>query len=325
MTLDRLLFAEQAGTVFTAEDYRSILAAFAAAERGEMYGSFPGTSLGFVVGPNDLACTPGGAVGLSVTVSGGWALVCEDSSAQRSHLVHENASTVISTGWSAADPSLDRVDLVCVHVRDNELDASGHNDSVYFIKTGTPGAGVPSDPGAQYIVLYEATVPAGATAGTSIVLKDRRVPLRKPTPHVRLFDSTPVAAASGTMTTNPSWDTEVSDTDNMHRPGTNPSRITIQTAGVYHVAATIRFADASLTLLVVQILLNGATVIARDDRGASVGGPGYACGTAEADRVFAVGDYLEVQYRQISGSTLTPDVISECTPIFSATRTGPAI
>jgi hypothetical protein len=58
-------------------------------------------------------------------------------------------------------------------------------------------------------------------------------------PRVMVYDSTGVSIQQSDGETLLEWDTEVFDTDGMHSTGTNPSRLTCVTSGVYEIIAHI--------------------------------------------------------------------------------------
>ena len=80
------------------------------------------------------------------------------------------------------------------------------------------------------------------------------------------------------------------DTDTMHDNSTNNSRITIKTAGKYSIGGQLNFAANQALLL--RILLNGSTAIARIAQGNSSATEG---GNISTIYDFAVNDYIELQ------------------------------
>lgn len=101
------------------------------------------------------------------------------------------------------------------------------------------------------------------------------------------------------------FDAEIYDTDSMHDPGVNPTRVTAQTAGVYSVDAGVLWQFNANGGRVIQIKKNGVESVARQDqdsaatltRAANVGT------TVKLD----VGDYLELVVYQDSGGNLSID------------------
>jgi hypothetical protein len=115
------------------------------------------------------------------------------------------------------------------------------------------------------------------------------------------------AANPGSQTANAfakvvlSFPTETYDTDNMHDNVTNPTRLTVKTAGVYRIAATVPISGPQNGgWRMIEFRKNGGTII---------GGIVYA-GSPQADfglgdmvsatvtDSFAVGDYVEVIFSQ---------------------------
>lgn len=101
-------------------------------------------------------------------------------------------------------------------------------------------------------------------------------------------------------TTAEAWSSEITDTNGMHSTSVNTSRITIQTAGVYRVQASVWF-DDSLTnsescavSLVASGLQIGKSVRSVEDDPVGSNQTGYA----EIDITLAcsVGNYFEVVY-----------------------------
>jgi hypothetical protein len=78
----------------------------------------------------------------------------------------------------------------------------------------------------------------------------------------RLTDSANSQTAANNAQTPVTWDTETFDTDSMHNPSSNPSRITFTTAGKYIVSGSITFANTNATgARGAHIRLNGSTRI----------------------------------------------------------------
>jgi hypothetical protein len=95
--------------------------------------------------------------------------------------------------------------------------------------------------------------------------------------------------------TTVTFDSERYDTNTMHDPVTNNSRITINTAGLYIVGFSWELASAGDYLVVADvILLNGTTSIASTLRreSTSVGAPRAVTTTVYK---FAAGNYIEAQ------------------------------
>ena len=96
------------------------------------------------------------------------------------------------------------------------------------------------------------------------------------------------------------FNTENFDTDTMHDNSTNNSRITIKTAGKYHIGGQINIAaNASLG---VRLLVNGGSLIGRIFQGNSASTEGANISTIYD---FALNDYIELQAAVGSGTATT--------------------
>jgi hypothetical protein len=94
----------------------------------------------------------------------------------------------------------------------------------------------------------------------------------------------------------------------MHDLATNNSRITIRTAGVYHVGAFVQYTANSVGSRQTVIRINGGSGIVLDTRQApTVGGSGADIPLYCAYQ-FNAGDYIELTVYQSSGGAL--DVVS---------------
>jgi hypothetical protein len=89
---------------------------------------------------------------------------------------------------SAAPPSgQSRIDVYCVQVRDNAVDAGGNNDFIFTVVTGTPAASNPATPAtpANAYALANVTVPGAAANLNAATLTDRRGGVLAPVPGVQ--------------------------------------------------------------------------------------------------------------------------------------------
>ena len=97
------------------------------------------------------------------------------------------------------------------------------------------------------------------------------------------------------------WDNEVSDSTDMHSNSTNPSRITIDTAGVYIINVNFSAISNASNDFGFDLQKNG-TVIAKihnDPNGGAGSGFGYSLSRTG---LFAQNDYLEVVIKFFSGT-----------------------
>ena len=93
-------------------------------------------------------------------------------------------------------------------------------------------------------------------------------------------DSTTTALAFGN---------EIYDTDGMHDNATNNSRITIQTAGIYIVTASVGYTSTPTAANELYIQLGGSTRIVEDS---ALSGAAYKC--VSVTYAFSAADYIEV-------------------------------
>lgn len=149
----------------------------------------------------------------------------------------------------------------------------------------------------------------------------------------RVYHNAAVAVADATITvlgttgaTTAVFNSERYDTDSMHSTGTNPGRITINTAGIYLVTAGIEFAAGTdYSSIYLAIRKNGTTIIVNHSQ---IGGndAGLANNSDAVSTVykFAVADYIEVLVWQNNTANLARNlaVAGEASPEFSATRLG---
>lgn len=105
------------------------------------------------------------------------------------------------------------------------------------------------------------------------------------------------------------------DTDSMHSTSSSTSRITINTAGKYLFIATAEFGADATGMRRLRFKVNGSATQAFF--AAAVTGSTGARGSGSTMRNFSVGDYIEVEAHQNSGSTLTCQLVE-----FSATWVG---
>ena len=124
-----------------------------------------------------------------------------------------------------------------------------------------------------------------------------------------------VASVAGSVPTGsagyrPSFGTVVDDSDGMFNVS-NPTRLTVNTAGLYRVSAAFAFALNATGSRGFQFVINNATRI----RGAASGS--NAAYYAELNNTFTyrfnVGDYVEIEATQNSGAALANVVADSAT------------
>lgn len=119
------------------------------------------------------------------------------------------------------------------------------------------------------------------------------------------------------------FDTARFDTDHMFSPTVDPTRLTIKTAGKYQISGMVQFAVADASAAgtrSVSIRLNGTTVIAKQ-LSAGTAAMQWAASLSTL-YLLAVGDYLELVVRQVTGDDLLLDAASNFSPELAAVRVG---
>lgn len=107
-------------------------------------------------------------------------------------------------------------------------------------------------------------------------------------------------------TTQIAFDAEDFDTDTMHDTATNNTRITIKTAGVYLVTATVAWASNATGSRQAFFHLNGSNTTGTGPKAyaSTAGVVGTPGDTITAIAPLAVNDYIELSVRQDSGGNL---------------------
>lgn len=133
MALRDPLWLENAGAVYNASEYRGMLRWLTFGEEG-------------VAETSDYLVTEQSPVAMGVTVSSGRCVIAGDDSptTQGMYMVENDAD--VDLAISSAHPTLDRIDLVCVRIRDSEF-AGASDDAEIVIIEGVPGGGTPAIPG----------------------------------------------------------------------------------------------------------------------------------------------------------------------------------
>lgn len=110
------------------------------------------------------------------------------------------------------------------------------------------------------------------------------------------------------------------DTDAMHDTVTNNTRITINTAGIYVISATVNIASVNTngTFRLVAIRKNGSSEIATNNPGPIVDARVTTTTIANA----AVNDYFEAVVFQDTGGNVTLTTIGPARALFSAVWVG---
>ena len=137
-------------------------------------------------------------------------------------------------------------------------------------------------------------------------------------PSVRLTHSLDQAIPTGVSTVL-TFDTENFDTDNMHDLVTNPERVTINTAGKYHVGGAVQIeANSSGEKRQLFVRLNGSLIIANSQL-AKVN-TGAEATIIQASTVFdlAASDFVELLVMHDQGAALDVETANAYSPIFWA-------
>ena len=127
-----------------------------------------------IIGDTSLAVSPNSPVGMSVRVASGWAAVIGTTTSDMGAYTLWNDATDTLT-ITTADPTNDRIDLICATVRDAYY-SGAYNDVIFQVIAGTP-AGSPVAPTLpdNSISLAEVLVGAAVTQINSGDITDTRV------------------------------------------------------------------------------------------------------------------------------------------------------
>jgi len=114
------------------------------------------------------------------------------------------------------------------------------------------------------------------------------------------------------------FDTERWDTDGIHDPVTNNSRLTVVTAGKYVICANVEwdFTGVGIKIFSLRLRLNGTTEIGRNARRQEDVAVQALCTIYD----LAVSDYVEVQVRQVTSSTINVVKTDQFSPEFMMQR-----
>jgi len=194
-----------------------------------------------------------------------------------------------------------------------------------FGTTGTAGSSNTSIRSDAALAVFNADVPdaitfsqAGGTGAVNFASRIDHLHAMAATPGsilCRVYNNTDQSVASATAT-KLAMNAEQLDTDTMHDPTTNNSRITINTAGQYLCGINIQGDEGSSGHQKNYILLNNSTIIANVETQSIGGGWGRQNVITLYD--FDVDDYIEAVSYQNTGSTVTVTYSAYASPIFWA-------
>lgn len=139
-------------------------------------------------------------------------------------------------------------------------------------------------------------------------------------PACRVYNNANISITTSGVAQALTFNSERYDTDSMHSTSADTGRITFNTAGLYHVFATIEFASNATGYRQAYLRVNGTTVIAASSCPAAT-----SLGTElmlSCVWKFAAADYVEVFVAQLSGGALNVAGASAFSPEFGATWVG---
>lgn len=139
-------------------------------------------------------------------------------------------------------------------------------------------------------------------------------------PKCGVYHNTSQSIPNDTLTAV-AFNTELFDDDTMHDNATNNSRITIKTAGIYSIKASVQFDLNATGVRTISLRVNGTTYISFANQ-LSVGGSDPTNVSTSRDYTLAVNDYIEVVVKQTSGVPLSVTYNSAYSPMFSVVKTG---
>lgn len=118
-------------------------------------------------------------------------------------------------------------------------------------------------------------------------------------PTCRVYNTSAISLATGSYTTL-TFNSERWDPTSMHSTVSNPSRITISTAGVYIIEGHVQFDTNTTSERILEFLVNGTNEIAFQ-RLASNGTGGSSIYSLVTVWKFAAADYVELRAYQATG------------------------
>lgn len=137
-------------------------------------------------------------------------------------------------------------------------------------------------------------------------------------PAARVYHNAAQSIANNTLTYL-AFNSERFDTDTMHDNTTNNSRLTCNTAGIYHIWCNIAFAsDADGSRHIYLVVNHSGTAIAFSYQKAT----GYVRMQCSAPYALEVGDYVEIAVLHDAGAALDVVAAGNYSPEFSMVKVG---
>lgn len=121
-------------------------------------------------------------------------------------------------------------------------------------------------------------------------------------PFVDAFSTVNLSIANDTLTVV-AMNSEKEDTDTMHNPSSNNSRVTFTTTGTYLITLNATWNKNATGIRLAQIRKNGSDVLGMESKKAG-GSDLYVGHSITVIDQFTATDYVEAQVRQTSGGSL---------------------
>lgn len=138
----------------------------------------------------------------------------------------------------------------------------------------------------------------------------------------RVYHNATQSISSGGTAAPLAFNSERYDTDTIHDNSTNNTRLTCKTAGSYLIIGSVLFDVNATGQRLLEIRLNGTTLLADQRTNAIAGGTLGTGLTIATQYPLAVNDYVELLVFQNSGSSLNVLSAGNYTPEFMIVRIG---
>ncbi len=187
---------------------------------------------------------------------------------------------------------------------------------------GSAAAGIRTD---ASLLVYDATLPDAITFGQSGATGSAATSSRRDHAHAMANETTNTIAAgayndadisiANTTATLITLNTSAYDTDNMHDPVTNNSRIKATTAGTYQILGSIAWASSGTGRRLIYLRYNGSGSGETVEVDTNQNGAHYM--QVNAQHVFTADQYVELFVYQSSGGALNATSAGIVTPGLS--------